>query len=182
MKIFFQTQRLIIRSLQEDDRESYFDMMNNPNVMNPIPLEVMDRKSSDLSFETHLKANQNSTKRVWAIDTKNGEQFIGIAAYLKNSKNEDEIGYRLREQFWGVGYGTEVAKGLINYGFSALNLELITADVNLTNERSVKILDKFFKKDFEFYNEREKCTDRRYKITKDEWENQFNSSTPWHYQ
>lgn len=173
MPIIFETERLIVRSLQESDRNLYYNMMSNPNVMNPIPQGPMNRKSSDLSFESHLNPHQNSTKKVWAMDTKDGNQFIGIAAYLKNDKNEDEIGYRLREQFWGVGYGTEIAKGLIDYGFIILSLELLTADVNIANEKSVKILDKFFNRDFEFYNERDKCTDRRYKITKNEWNKKY---------
>ena len=169
MQFIFKTERLIIRPLHEKDRESYYGMMSNPNVMSPIPLEVMNRESSDLLFEEHLLLSEHSTKKVWAIDTKEGDQFIGIAAYLKNNNDEDEIGYRLREQSWGVGYGTEVTKGLIDYGFNILNLELITADVNITNKRSVKILDKFFKRDKEFYNNKDQCTDRRYKLTNDEW-------------
>ena len=167
--MIFETERLIIRPLQTDDNEGFFDMMSNPNVMHPIPQETMSRDTSNLHFKKHLHADMKSDTRVWAIDLKSGDQFIGIAAYLKNNQNEDEIAYRLREQFWGVGYGTEIAKGLINYGFNELCLDLVTADVNIDNEKSAKILDKFFNRDIEFYNSKDKCNDRRYKLFRDQW-------------
>ena len=167
--MIFQTKRLIIRPLKESDRIAFFDMMSNPNVMAPIPRPVMDKAESDTNFEKHLNAAPTSETKVRAIVTQQGNEFIGICAFLKNNNNEDEIGYRLREQFWGVGYGTETTKGLINYGFNELQMELITADVNTANENSVKILDKFFTRDFEFYNEEDQCTDRRYKLKKEDW-------------
>lgn len=104
-----------------------------------------------------------------AIETKDGNAFIGICAYLKNNNNQDEIGYRLREQFWGVGYGTETTKGLIDYGFNTLQLELLTADTNTANTGSVKILDKFFTREFEFFNDEDQCTDRRYILKREDW-------------
>jgi ribosomal-protein-alanine N-acetyltransferase len=168
--MIFETQRLKIRPLQPTDREAYYEMMSNPNVMNPIPRDAMDRKTSDESFEKHLNSGGKSDTKVWAIVAKNGDEFIGITAFLKNDKNEHEIGYRLIEKYWGVGFGTEVAKGLIDYGFDCLHFDLITADVYIENLPSVKILDRFFTRDFEFYNPDDKCTDRRYKLTRKKWE------------
>lgn len=60
-----------------------------------------------------------------------------------NDEGHDEIGYRLREQYWRQGYGTEIATGLIDYCFKELNFTLLTADVNIENIPSVKILEKF---------------------------------------
>jgi RimJ/RimL family protein N-acetyltransferase len=168
--MIFETERLTIRPLKEADRTAFFDMMSNYNVMSPIPRSVMDKEESDANFEKHLNALPTSDIKVMAIETKEGNAFIGICAYLKNNNNQDEIGYRLREQFWGVGYGTETTKGLIDYGFNMLQLELLTADTNTANTGSVKILDKFFKREFEFYNEDDQCTERRYTLKKEDWQ------------
>jgi ribosomal-protein-alanine N-acetyltransferase len=167
--MIFQTQRLTIRPLKEADRTAFFDMMSNYNVMSPIPQPVMDKAKSDANFEKHLNALPTSDTKVMAIEIKNGNAFIGICAYLKNNNNQDEIGYRLIENFWGVGYGTETTKGLIDYAFNTLNLELLTADVNTANVNSVKILDKFFTRDVEFYNEEDQFTDRRHTLKKEDW-------------
>ena len=58
---------------------------------------------------------------------------------------------------------------MIEYCFNKLGLKTLTADVNTQNIGSVKILDKFFEPVREFYNERDKCTDRRYVLEKENW-------------
>lgn len=168
--MIFETQRLIIRALKQEDQEAFYLLMSNPKVMHPIPLDIMDRKTSDANLATHINASENSEKKVWAIDSKSGEIFMGIAAFIKNDNGEDEIAYRLREKYWGKGFGTEIARGLIEYGFHGMRLDLITADVNTKNEKSIKILDKFFALDHEFYNAEDKCLDRRYVLNRKDWQ------------
>ncbi len=92
-----------------------------------------------------------------------------LMCFLKNEQNEDEIGYRLREDFWGVGYGTEVTKGLLTYGFSIKKCAKITADVALHNTASIKILKKFMRFKSEFYNTEDQCMDQRYEVLLDDW-------------
>jgi len=69
----------------------------------------------------------------------------------------------------GKGYGTEIAKELIDYGFYTMNCDIITADVTIDNSRSAKILDKFLYRDKEFFNANDNCNNRRYKIDKMSW-------------
>ncbi len=179
--MLFETKRLLIRTLKITDSDPFFDMMGNPNVMNPIPLEAMSKTESDLTLKKLIALKKNATKKIWSLIEKENSNFIGICGLLKNNEDEPEIAYRLREQYWGKGYGTETAKGLINFGFETLNFNIITADVNIVNTKSVKILEKFFDKDHEFFNKRDNCTDRRYKLTKENWvkrqENKENFNT-----
>jgi len=169
MKIF-ETDRLIVRKLKETDSDDYYDMMGNPNVMNLVPRKVMSRKESDKHLMNIIDSDQNqSDTKVWGIEIKNGNEFIGLCAFLKNSENEDEIGYRLRELFWRKGFGTEITKGLISFGFDKMKMQEITADVDTKNLNSVKILEKFMSSEKEFYNESDNCSDRRYKVLKNKW-------------
>ena len=166
----FRTNRLLVRSLREADADDYFDMMGNPNVMNPIPREIMSRKESDDHLEKFLAENQELNGiKAWAIELVDRTEFIGLCAFLKNDENQDEIGYRLREKHWGKGFGTEVTKGLLNYGFERLKMDTITADVAISNANSVKILEKFMTAKKEFFNPADNCIDRRYEVTKTEW-------------
>lgn len=89
----------MIRTLKKEDAEDYFDMMRNPNVMHPIPREVMTREESDNHLNVFLTTEpKSSDKKVWAIKLKSENKFIGLCAFLKNNEDEDEIGYRLREK------------------------------------------------------------------------------------
>ncbi|NQY28807.1 MAG: GNAT family N-acetyltransferase [Flavobacteriaceae bacterium] len=60
-------------------------------------------------------------------------------------------------------------KGLINYGFSEKGCTKITADVYVENIGSTKILDKFMIPIKDFYNNEDKCMDRRYEVLKEDW-------------
>jgi len=165
--LVFQTIRLEIDKLKASDSDAFFDMMANPNVMHPIPQEVKTREESDANLSELIKYD-NPKKQVWAV--RFNSEFIGICALLVNDEGNPEIAYRLREQFWGEGFGTEIAQGLIDYGFGVLGFDLITADVNITNLPSVKILEKFFEPVREFFNPKDNCTDRRYHLErKDYW-------------
>ena len=118
MTMIFETDRLFVRQLQESDQSAYFDMMSNPNVMRPIPRNVMTEEESNAHLYKFLNTEHTtSDTKVWAIELKEENEFIGLCAFLKNNENDDEIGYRLREKYWGVGYGTEITKGLIDFGF-----------------------------------------------------------------
>ena len=170
--MIFTTERLIVRHFKKTDSEEFYDLMGNANVMNPIPLEALSREDSDEKLRELIKLSiMKSEKLIWAVIDKNNHEFIGLCALIKNDENDDEIAYRLIEKHWKKGFGTEIAKGLIKYSFEQLNFKKITADVNITNEKSIKILNKLMKPVREFYNEKERCTDRRYKLEKQDWLN-----------
>ena len=174
-KIIFETERLIIRQLKAIDKIAFFDMMGNPNVMKPIPQNVFSKEESDeklIELISYYKSN--SEKKIWAISLKDNTELIGLCGLIINNENNNEIAYRLREKFWNYGYGTEIAKGLINYGFEKLNFKLITADAFISNKNSIKIIEKFMVFDKEFYNEKDQCIDRRYKLSKSNWSKKLN--------
>lgn len=95
--------------------------------------------------------------------------MIGLALFLINEYDEKELGYRFRVDYWRKGYGTETTRGMLEYYFKQMKVKKVTADVNVANIGSVKILDKFMKPVLEFLNERDNCTDRRYELEKNNW-------------
>ena len=162
----FETERLYTRNLNKVDHETFYDLKSNPKVMNPLPRKVLNRLDSNKELERLIELEKSTSKTIWAICEKHNNELIGCCGFMKNNENNDEIGYQLRERFWGKGYGTEIAKGLIEYGFNVLNSSLITADVNSINKGSIKILNKFMKFEKEFYNENDNCIDQRLTKTK----------------
>lgn len=169
-EVIFETNRLVIRPFYLSDELNFFDMMGNPNVMNPIPLKALSQQESSKTLKELLNLyHLKSDKKIWAVNLKKNTEMIGLCGMIINNENENEIAYRFREKFWGFGYGTEITKGLIDYGFNELSFKLITADAYILNKKSIKIIEKFMVFNKEFYNQDEKCTDRRYKLTKKKW-------------
>jgi ribosomal-protein-alanine N-acetyltransferase len=171
IRMIFQTTRLSIRKLTELDTDNFFDMMGNSKVMNPVPRTAMTRAESDAKLALLIELEPNSSTTVWAMTVKGNDEFIGLCGFLKNDENQDELAYRLREKYWGVGYGTEVAKGLLTYGFEEKNFPVIIGDVYIENIPSIKILEKFMTAGTEFFNESDQCMDRRYTVSKTEFLN-----------
>lgn len=167
--MIFETERLYARRLEKNDEVAFFELMSNPNVMNPIPQKPLDKTESVSKLTDLILLEKTSDTKIWSLCIKGCNDLIGICGVLKNDNNEDEIAYRIIERFWGKGYGTEIAKGLIDFCFVQMNSELITADVCVENVKSVKILNKFFTVQKEFFNAEDNCVDRRYIVRKENW-------------
>ena len=175
MKIF-ETERLEIRRLKSMDRKHFAELFTDPKVLELIPQtaftenQITDRFNKSLNLKL---SDLNDQKCAFGIFKKRETELIGLALFLINEDNEKELGYRFREKYWGKGYGTETTKGMLEYYFKQMNVSKVTADVNIANVGSVKILDKFMKPVSEFFNERDNCTDRRYELEKNNWLQQW---------
>ena len=170
--IIFETERLVVKKLERSDKEYFTELFTNSNILKLIPQEALSEEQVSLRFNKSLKfdlRNLHSEKCALGIFEKERSELIGLALFLINEDEQKELGYRFREKYWGKGYGIETTKGMLNFYFNELKEEIVTADVNVVNVASVKILEKFMKPVKEFYNNKADCTDRRYKIEKQTW-------------
>lgn len=169
--MIFETSRLYVRPLENQDESTFFELMSNPNVMALIPQKPFSKEESAAKLTELILLEKTSETKIWALCKKGNTDLIGICGVLKNDEQEDEIAYRILETFWGMGYVTKVTKGLLDYCFEILNSELVTADVYVENHRSIKILNKFFEVQKEFFNAEDTCTDIRYVLRRENWKN-----------
>ncbi len=154
--MIFTSKNLILRKLKESDSESFFDLMGNKKVMSPIPLQVLNRKESDNHLIRLIKDNKEKT---FAVIRRTDNSFLGICAVL----GDNEILYRIRPQFWKLGYGNETAETIIKYCYTILNLDYVRAEANKTNTPSNRILERHLTKTGEYIDHNLKCINNRYK-------------------
>ena len=150
------SKNLTLRKLKKSDSECFFDVMGNERVMTPIPLNTLTRKESDVHLLELIK--QEKTK-VFAIIHQSDKSFIGICAIAR----DNEIIYRIRPQFWRLGYGSEATEVLIKYCFTVLNLKYLTAEANKSKVPSIKILERYFYKTGEYHDYDLNCRKYTYK-------------------
>ena len=170
--LIFQTNRLIIKTLEREDKEYFIELLSAPEIIDPIPQPVFSMEDMMDKFEDNLNLTGNildNKTSVWGIFEKGNSEMIGLCLFLTNDENVRELGYRFRAKYWGKGFGTELTKGIIDFSFYELKINKISADVSVENLASVTILNKFMKPIREFFNERDNCTDRRYQIEKENW-------------
>lgn len=71
------------------------------------------------------------------------EGLIGAISLTVDSQHElAELGYWIGKPYWGNGYGTEAARMLIQYGFTAMGLNRIEATYLPRNVASGRVLEK----------------------------------------
>src|SRR5262245_16906139 len=67
----------------------------------------------------------------------------GCRIWIESPEHRDgSIGYSLTRACWGRGYATEVAQGLLQFGFETLGLHRIWAIVEPENTASARVLEK----------------------------------------
>lgn len=165
----FQTTRLLIRPLRPTDIAPFHEMQGNLNVMRYTTGRAQTEEEDLASLQDCIRKydEPNNNFRVWAIERKTDQAFVGTVALIVNEEGEDEIGFRLLEKYWGNGYGQEAADALCKYAFEAKNIQTLVAYVFVDNVGSVKILERAgFKLIKEWFNEAYKAMDRLYHLTK----------------
>jgi RimJ/RimL family protein N-acetyltransferase len=118
-------------------------MQSNPKVMQYADGEIknFDKNKEELKMLISRYTITNNDFWIYAVVKKSDNQFIGTIAIVKDAYNDNEIGYRFLNIYWGLGYGFEICKGLISY-CKKIGLKKIIAYVVDENSASVKILEK----------------------------------------
>ncbi len=142
-----ETDRLILNELTWNDLDDIFASHRLEEVakFNTIGIpENKDVTRDIIRGAIEDKANALRSIYGWSIRLKEHNLFIGEAG-MSSSNNRfrrGEIHYHLRPDHWGKGYGTEVAKGLIEFGFEQLQLHRVEAGVATDNIGSIRVLEK----------------------------------------
>jgi RimJ/RimL family protein N-acetyltransferase len=168
MKVFLETERLILRQLTEEDADNLFELDSDPEVMRfinggkPTDYEVIQKQTLP-KFLGYYKTFENLG--LWATVEKSSNDFIGWFHFYPAIENKfavelqlvdnDEIalGYRLRKSTWGKGYATEGSQALIFKGFAELGVQRVVAWALAANKASICVMEKAglkFEKEFVF--------------------------------
>lgn len=85
----------------------------------------------------------NNEAYIWAIRQTDKETLIGIIELSLDANNSKaEAGYWLEENYWNMGYTTEVLKKVITFAFENLKLNKIYATHHLDNMASGRVMQK----------------------------------------
>lgn len=158
MKIHIETNRLILREIEESDVQGMYEMDRDPDVHRFLGNNPVKSEEETAQIIQNIK-NQYQEFGIgrWAIIDKSNRDFIGWSG-LKYEQNEVnghvnyyDLGYRLKKKYWGLGIATETALPCIKYGFETLGLSKINAAAHVDNIGSNIILKKIgmeFKESF----------------------------------
>lgn len=104
-----------------------------------------EKESEEFVKQVIIDAKKEPRSRfAFAITLRDSEEMIGAGEInIRDYTNRvGEIAYIVNPQYWGKGFATEVAKLLIGYGFTHLNLHRIVATCDPRNISSSRVLEK----------------------------------------
>jgi len=143
MKVYIETDRLIIRDPIIDDFESIWMMRNDKDVTEFTGGTT--EFSKDETYGRHIKRCEDidNDPKEYSVILKETNEYIGYCGFqFCNVLDGIEILYGYAKKYWGHGYALEAAKAVLDFGINELKLDEIVAAVNYDNVASDKVLSK----------------------------------------
>jgi RimJ/RimL family protein N-acetyltransferase len=142
-----ETERLLLRSWREADRDPFFDLCQSPAVMaclgGPSTTEQVDAAIG------RIRACEAANGFCfWAMERRADGAFLGFCGLkIANEPNisvtgEVEIGWRLREQDWGKGYAREAALATMRWAWANTRAPRVVAMTVAANRRSWGLMER----------------------------------------
>ncbi|HZJ91129.1 MAG TPA: GNAT family N-acetyltransferase [Oscillospiraceae bacterium] len=129
------SERLILRPLRKDDFEAVHDWASLPD-----NVRFMDwgpnNEEDTLEFVLSAKAGYD-----FAVTLKSNGKVIGSCGIYPTKKETAEVGWILHRDYWKQGFGTELARTLVDYGFRNLKLHRITSTCDAENYGSYRVME-----------------------------------------
>ncbi|MDP4229314.1 MAG: GNAT family N-acetyltransferase [Bacteroidota bacterium] len=148
MKIFVETERLILREILPSDDEGMFELDSDPDVHTYLNHPVETIEQSREIIKSVRQQNTDFGIGRWAMIEKSTNAFMGwtglkfVTTPRNNHKDYYDLGYRIIKRFWGRGYATESAIASMDYAFTILPIDTLYAMADVRNLASRNVLTK----------------------------------------
>lgn len=138
------TERLILREIVAIDAAAIFAIHGDANVMRYFgadPMSELAQAAALIETFARWRADENSGIR-WGIEH-NG-QLIGSCGlfHWNHAWHSAMVGYELAQTAWGQGLMQEALTAILPYGFTAMDLNRIEAQIHPNNTASLKLMPK----------------------------------------
>lgn len=140
------TMRFTLRLWGPSDIPDLLDLDDDPEVTRYVG-PTAPRAERESAWRA--AADDPATRPVLCIRGKSDGVFVGWAFLrpFRDASGDWELGYRLRQSFWGKGVGAEVATALMAWGWSQPHITVIGAVYEAPNVASRAIMLKVGMKD-----------------------------------
>lgn len=138
------TERLVLKNISKDDRNFIFSQFSDDLVTRYLfdrePLTDMEGADEIITF--YIQPEPRLQHR-WIIVRKSDGMKMGTCGFhcwdQKNCKVE--VGYDLKEEFWGKGYMQEAIKEIIAFALDDMHIKEISACIYIDNPKSIHLVE-----------------------------------------
>ena len=154
MNLNLETERLVIRPIQFNDKINVFEYRSDVETnkyQGWIP-----RTIDDVEFFINGIAKQINIPETWfqfVLIEKKSQKIIGdLGVHFWDKQNKQvEIGCTLNKKFHSIGYASEAVRRIIDFLFIELKKHRITVSIDPSNENSIRLVERIgFRKEAHF--------------------------------
>ena len=143
---YLETERLVLRKLEESDSEDLRGLVENDNVYKYLPTFLIERQYEDTKEairNINGKYFEDREGIILGIFDKRTSQFGGLIELYgyKQKLHSIHIGCRLVEEVWKNGIAAEATVVLVDYLLEETDIEIIAASTMANNKGSAKVLE-----------------------------------------
>jgi [ribosomal protein S5]-alanine N-acetyltransferase len=148
MKIFAETERLVLREFVSEDSQGMFLLHSDPEVHTFLEAPIINVQQASDIIDFIREQYVSCEVGRWAVINKVSGDFLGwsglkfITDVVNGNTGYYDLGYRFLKQHWGKGYATEAAIASVNYAHEKLQLKEVFAIADVRNVQSDKVLKK----------------------------------------
>jgi ribosomal-protein-alanine N-acetyltransferase len=140
------TARLTLRPLTDADVAEVFAVFSDPVVVRywDGPLMTSHQDARQYIDQIHDGFRRRDFFQ-WGIADSSTSTVVGTCtlAHVSPIHQRCEIGFALRQTYWGKGLGAEAVAAVIDFAFETVGMHRIEADVDPRNDRSLHLLERF---------------------------------------
>jgi RimJ/RimL family protein N-acetyltransferase len=161
-EIVAETERLLLRDWGEGDGDRFYAIMNTAPVMRHLG-GVQDRASWEAALGRVHGYQRDFGHTLWLVERKQDRELLGFCGLKRvNAEGTDltgqfEIGWRLRESAWGMGYAKEAAIASLDLAFgryAAPHVVALTIGANIESQGLMKRLGMTHRQELDFHDPR----------------------------
>ena len=144
--VHIETARLTVREFTPSDVPAFHAFASDPDVVRHLAFGPTSPAESQamVDWAVASQAAAPRTSYALAVADRSTREIIGSCGLLlaEDPPSGAETYFVIRKASWGMGYGTEAAAALIDYGFQNLSLHRIWAQAAPENKASLRVLEK----------------------------------------
>jgi len=141
--VIFETPRLVVRELTDDDAEGLYDMHRHDEVMRWLDATPSTGVAEELARMEGWRARCSDPYGFFAICERSTQRLVGVLVFKPfDDKPHIDLGWRLNPAYWGRGYATEAARGAVDRAFGELGLDELAATTLPHNARSRAVMER----------------------------------------
>jgi len=141
-KVIFQTDRLFLREVVEEDISELMKLFSDPIAMQYFPGTKNEDETKDWIRDILNRYEKDGFCFYLCIN----KEILDVVGYCGLVLQEDvdgndevEIGYGLIRKYWHNGFATEAAIGCKKYGFDELKLDKMISLIRPENVPSIRV-------------------------------------------